>query len=137
DGAAPGHWEGDLIIGTGRSAIGTVVERRSRSILLVHLPRLQGWGEVPRTKNGPALGGYGAEAMNAALQRAMTRLPLQLRRTLTWDRGTELVGHADFTLATGTRVFFADAHSPWQRPRNENRHGLLRQYVHKGTDLSR
>src|SRR5690625_2542576 len=117
DRAVPGHWEGDLIIGTGRSAIGTVVERRSRSILLVHLPRLQGWGEVPRTKNGPALGGYGAEAMNTALQRAMTRLPLQLRQTLTWDRGKELSNHAQFTLDTGTKVFFADPHSPWQRDR--------------------
>ena len=126
-----------MIIGTGRSAIGAVVERRSRSILLVHLTRDPQWGRVAPTKNGPALGGYGAEAMNAALQRAMTRLPLQLRRTLTWDRGTELVGHADFTLATGTRVFFADPHSPWQRPTNENRNGLLRQYFPKGTDLSR
>lgn len=137
DRAVPGHWEGDLIIGTGRSAIGTVVERRSRSILLVHLPRLQGWGEVPRTKNGPALGGYGAEAMNTALQRAMTQLPLQLRQTLTWDRGKELSNHAQFTLDTGTKVFFADPHSPWQRPTNENSNGLLRQYFPKGTDLSR
>src|SRR5699024_10717549 len=113
DRAVPGHWEGDLIIGTGRSAIGTVVERRSRSILLVHVPRLQGCGEVPRTKNGPALGGYGAEAMNTALQRAMTQLPLQLRQPLTCDRGKERSNHAHFTLDTGTKVFFADPHSPW------------------------
>ena len=137
DRAVPGHWEGDLIIGTGRSAIGTVVERRSRSILLVHLPRDPKWGKVGPTKNGPALGGYGAEAMNTALQTSMTRLPLQLRRTLTWDRGKEMSDHADFTLDTGTKVYFADPHSPWQRPTNENSNGLLRQYFPKGTDLSR
>lgn len=137
DRAVPGHWEGDLIIGTGRSAIGTVIERRSRSTLLVHLPRLEGWGEVPPVKNGPALGGYGAVAMNTALTASMTRLPEQLRKTLTWDRGKELCGHAQFTLDTATRVFFADPHSPWQRPTNENTNGLLRQYLPKGTDLSR
>lgn len=137
DRAVPGHWEGDLIIGTGRSAIGTVVERRSRSILLVHLPRDPQWGKVAPTKNGPALGGYGAEAMNMALQTSMTKLPLQLRQTLTWDRGKELSNHAEFTLDTGTKVYFADPHSPWQRPTNENSNGLLRQYFPKGTDLSR
>ena len=120
DRAVPGHWEGDLIIGTGRSAIGTLVERSSRSTLLVHLPRLEGWGEKPPVKNGPSLGGYGAVAMNAALTASMTTLPEQLRRTLTWDRGKELSGHAQFALTTGTRVFFADPHSPWQRPTNEN-----------------
>jgi IS30 family transposase len=137
DRAVPGHWEGDLIIGTGRSAIGTLVERRSRSTLLVHLPRLEGWGEEPRVKNGPALGGYGAVAMNAALTASMADLPQQLRRTLTWDRGKELSGHAEFAMATGTKVYFADPHSPWQRPSNENTNGLLRQYFPKGTDLSR
>ena len=120
DRAVPGHWEGDLIIGTGRSAIGTLVERSSRSTLLVHLPRLEGWGEKPVVKNGPSLGGYGAVAMNAALTASMTTLPEQLRKTLTWDRGKELSGHALFALATGTKVFFADPHSPWQRPTNEN-----------------
>jgi IS30 family transposase len=137
DRAVPGHWEGDLIIGTGRSAIGTLVERSSRSTLLVHLPRLEGWGDKPPVKNGLSLGGYGAVAMNAALAVSMTKLPGQLRRTLTWDRGKELSGHAQFALATGTRVFFADPHSPWQRPTNENTNGLLRQYFPKGTDLSR
>lgn len=137
DRAVPGHWEGDLIIGTGRSAIGTLVERKSRSTLLVHLPRLEGWGEEPPVKNGPALGGYGAAAMNAALAASITTLPNQLRKTLTWDRGKELSGHAQLTLETGTKVFFADPHSPWQRATNENTNGLLRQYFPKGTDLSR
>ena len=137
DRAVPGHWEGDLIIGTGRSAIGTLVERSSRSTLLVHLPRMEGWGQQPAVKNGPSLGGYGAIAMNAALTTSMTRLPEQLRQTLTWDRGKELSGHAQFALDTGTKVFFADPHSPWQRPTNENTNGLLRQYFPKGTDLSR
>jgi len=137
DRAVPGHWEGDLIIGTGRSAIGTLVERASRSTILVHLPRLEGWGDSPPIKNGPSLGGYGAVAMNTALTASMTKLPAQLRKTLTWDRGKELAGHAQLTLATGTKVFFADPHSPWQRPTNENTNGLLRQYFPKGTDLSR
>ena len=90
DRAVPGHWEGDLIIGTGRSAIGTLVERSSRATLLVHLPRMQGWGEKPHVKNGPELGGYGAVAMNVALTASRTKLPQQLRKTLTWDRGKEL-----------------------------------------------
>ena len=137
DRAVPGHWEGDLIIGTGRSAIGTLVERRSRTTILVHLPRLEGWGEQPQVKNGPSLGGYGAQAMNKALSASITSLPQQVRQTITWDRGKELSGHAQFTLETGTRVFFADPHSPWQRPTNENTNGVLRQYFPKGTDLSR
>jgi IS30 family transposase len=88
-------------------------------------------------KNGLSLGGYGAVAMNAALAVSMTKLPGQLRRTLTWDRGKELSGHAQFALDTGTRAFFADPHSPWQRPTNENTNGLLRQYFPKETGLSR
>ena len=126
-----------MIIGTGRSAIGTIVERKSRSILLVHLPRMEGYGEIAPVKNGPALGGYGALAMNTALIATMTKLPEQLRKTLTWDRGKELSAHAQFALETGTKVYFADPHSPWQRPTNENANGLLRQYFPKGTDLSR
>ncbi|MBB5803543.1 IS30 family transposase [Saccharothrix ecbatanensis] len=137
DRAVPGHWEGDLITGTGRSAIGTLIERSSRSTLLVHLPRLEGWGEKPLVKNGLSLGGYGAVAMNAALMVSMTKLPEQLLKTLTRDRGKELSARAQFALDTGTRVFFADPHSPWQRPTNENTNGLLRQYFPKGTDLSR
>lgn len=137
DRAVPGHWEGDLIIGIGRSAIGTIVERKSRSTLLVHLPRLEGYDEIPPVKNGPALAGYGAVAMNTALIATMTKLPEQLRKTLTWDRGKELSAHAQFAVETGTSVFFADPHSPWQRPTNESTIGLLRQYFPKGTDLSR
>lgn len=137
DRAVPGRWEGDLIIGTNRSAIGTLVERKSRSTLLVHLPRLDGYGRQPRVKNGPALAGYGAEAMARTLTASMTQLPQQLRKTITWDRGKELSDHTQFAMATGTKVFFADPHSPWQRPTNENTNGVLRQYFPKGTDLSR
>jgi IS30 family transposase len=137
DRAVPGHWEGDLIIGLNRSAIGTLVERGSRCTILVHLPRMRGYGQVLRVKNGPALGGYGAVAMNSALAASMTKLPEQMRRTLTWDRGKELAQHAQLTLDTGIRVYFADPHAPWQRGTNENTNGLLRQYFPKGTDLSR
>ena len=137
DRAVPGHWEGDLIIGLHRSAIGTVVERTSRYTLLVHLPRLEGYGVEPPVKNGPALGGYGAIAMKDALQATLGSMPEGLVRSLTWDRGKELSAHAQFTIDTGIAVFFADPHSPWQRATNENTNGLLRQYFPKGTDLSR
>jgi len=137
DRAVPGHWEGDLIIGLNRSAIGTLVERTTRYTMLVHLPRGEGYGIVAPTKNGPPLGGYGAIAMKDALAATMTTLPEQLRRTLTWDRGKELSQHAQFKIETGTAVYFADPHSPWQRGTNENHNGLLRQYFPKGTDLSR
>lgn len=137
DRAVPGHWEGDLIIGLNRSAIGTVVERSSRYTLLVHLPRLEGYGTIPPVKNGPALGGYGAIAMKDALRTTMTTMPAELLRSLTWDRGKELSAHAQFKIETGIAVYFADPHSPWQRGTNENTNGLLRQYFPKGTDLSR
>lgn len=137
DRAVPGHWEGDLMIGLNRSAIGTVVERTSRYTLLVHLPRLEGYGTVPPVKNGPALGGYGAIAMKDALTATMTTMPSELLRSLTWDRGKELSAHAQFKIDTGIAVYFADPHSPWQRGTNENTNGLLRQYFPKGTDLSR
>lgn len=137
DRAVPGHWEGDLIIGLERSAIGTVVERTTRFTMLIHLPRMAGYGIEPRVKNGPALAGYGAEAMREALAEQMCGLPLMLRQSLTWDRGKELAQHARFTIDTGTAVFFADPHSPWQRGTNENTNGMLRQYFPKGTDLAR
>src|SRR5688500_13624707 len=137
DRAIPGHWEGDLIIGLNRSAIGTVVERTSRYTLLVHLPRLEGYGSVPPVKNGPALGGYGAVAMKDALTTTMATMPTELLRSLTWDRGKELSAHAQFKVDTGIAVYSADPHSPWQRGTNENTNGLLRQYFPKGTDISR
>ena len=137
DRAVPGHWEGDLLIGLERSAIGTLVERTTRFTMLIHLPREEGYGIIPRTKNGPALAGYGALRMKDALARSMSTLPEQLRRSLTWDRGKELSAHAAFKVETGIPVFFADPHSPWQRGSNENTNGLLRQYLPKGTDLSR
>jgi len=137
DRAVPGHWEGDLVIGLQRSAIGTLVERTTRFTMLVYLPREEGWGVIPRTKNGPALAGYGAITMADVLARTVTALPEQLRRSLTWDRGKELSAHAQFTVRTGLPVYFADPHSPWQRGTNENTNGLLRQYFPKGTDLSR
>jgi IS30 family transposase len=137
DRAVPGHWEGDLIIGLERSAIGTLVERTTRFTMLVHLPREDGYGVIPRTKNGPPLAGYGAIAMKNALAATITTLPGQLLRSLTWDRGKELSAHAEFKVETGIPVYFADPHSPWQRPTNENTNGLLRQYFPKGTDLAR
>jgi IS30 family transposase len=137
DRAVPGHWEGDLIIGLNRSAIGTVVERTTRFTMLLHLPRMEGYGIEPRVHNGPALAGYGAEATRDALASQFTTMPEQLRRSLTWDRGKELAQHAQLKIDTGLAVYFADPHSPWQSATNENTNGLLRQYFPKGTDLSR
>lgn len=126
-----------MIIGLDRSAIGTLVERTTRFTMLVHLPREEGYGVIPRTKNGPALAGYGAISMKNALSKTVATLPTELLRSLTWDRGKELSAHAQFTVETGIPVFFADPHSPWQRGTNENTNGLLRQYFPKGTDLTR
>ena len=131
DRAVPGHWEGDLIIGLGRSAIGTLVERTTRFTMLLHLPRMEGHGTVPRVKNGPALAGHGAEAVRDAIARTITTLPAQLRRSLTWDQGAEMARHADLRIATSLPVYFCEPHSPWQRGTNENTNGLLRQYCRK------
>jgi IS30 family transposase len=137
DRAVPGHWEGDLLIGLQRSAIGTLVDRTTRFTMLIHLPREDGYHHKHTVHNGPALAGYGAVTMKNALAATMTTLPEQLRRSLTWDRGKELSAHAAFKVETGIPVFFADPHSPWQRGTNENTNGLLRQYFPKGTDLAR
>ena len=136
DRAVPGHWEGDLIVGTGSSAIGTLVERTTRFTMLLHLPRLPGYGEGPRDNNGPSLSGHGAEAVRDALTRTILTLPEELRRSLTWDQGSEMAQHSRLKIDTGIEVYFCDPRSPWQRGTNENTNGLLRQYFPKGTDLS-
>jgi IS30 family transposase len=137
DRAVPGHWEGDLIIGLEQSAIGTLVERSSRYTMLLHLPRLEGFGTTPYVKNGPPIAGHGAEAVREAITAQLGALPDQLRRSLTWDQGSEMAQYVQLKIAAGIEVYFCDPHSPWQRPSNENTNGLLRQYFPKGTDLSR
>ncbi len=136
DRAVPGHWEGDLILGLGRSAIGTLVERSTRFTMLLYLPPMAGHGG-PRANNGPPLAGHGAEAVRDAIGAAITTLPQQLRRSLTWDQGAEMSQHAELKIRTGLPVYFCDPQSPWQRGTNENTNGLLRQYFPKGTDLTR
>jgi IS30 family transposase len=120
DRAVPGHWEGDLLIGKNcRSAVGTLVERATRYVLLLHLPA-----------------GRDAYLVEQAMRQAIGGLPGELARTITWDQGKEMADHADFTIATGIPVYFCDPHKPWQRGSNENTNGLLGQYLPKGTDLS-
>jgi IS30 family transposase len=136
DRAVPGHWEGDLILGLNRSAIGTLVERTTRFTMLLHLPPMPGHGDGPRVKNGPPLAGHGAEAVRDAIAAAITTMPAQLRRSLTWDQGAEMARHAELKIAVELPVYFCDPHSPWQRGTNENTNGLLRQYFPKGTDLT-
>ena len=132
----PGHREGDLIVGLGSSAIGTLVEWTTRFTMLLRLPPMEGHGG-PRAKNGPALAGHGAEAVRDAIASMITTLPGQLRRSLNWDQGTEMAQHAQLRIDTGLEIYFCEPHSPWQRGTNENTNGLLRQYFPKGTDLSR
>jgi len=137
DRAVPGHWEGDLIIGLNKSAIGTLVERTTRFTMLLRLPPMEGHGTEPRVKNGPPLAGHGAEAVRDAIADQIMVLPEQLRRSLTWDQGAELAQHVQLRIDTGLAIYFCDPHSPWQRGTNENTNGLLRQYFPKGTDLAR
>ena len=121
DRAIPGHWEGDLLTGKNKkSAIGTLVERSSRYVILLHLPN-----------------GHGAEEVEKAITAATQELPETLRRSLTWDQGSEMANHMQLKIATGLEVYFCDPRSPWQRGSNENTNGLLRQYFPKGQDLSR
>ena len=121
DRAVPGHWEGDLLMGkNGRSAIGTLVERSTRYVMLLRLPR-----------------GRTAEEVRTEMTKVITTLPESLRRTLTWDQGIEMAQHAQFRVDTGVEVYFCDPHSPWQRGSNENTNGLLRQYFPKGISLTR
>jgi transposase, IS30 family len=120
DRAVPGHWEGDLVMGKdNKTAVGTLVERTTRFVLLLHLPD-----------------GAGAEAVRDAITDKITTMPAALRRTLTWDQGIELARHAELTVAADLPVYFCDPHSPWQRGSNENTNGLLRQYLPKGSNLA-
>lgn len=136
DRAVPGHWEGGLILGLKSSAIGTLVERKTRFTLLLYLPPMPDHGDGPRQKNGLALAGHGAEAVRDAIARSIQDLPEHLRKSLTWDQGAEMAQHEKLKSQAGIDIYFCDPQSPWQRGSNENTNGLLRQYFPKGTDLS-
>ena len=136
DRAVAGHWEGDLILGTDRSAIGTLVERSSRFTMLLHLPAIEAHNN-PGTETRPGRTGTSAAAVRDAIAETITTLPQQLRRSLTWDQGIEMGQHVQLRLDTGLQIYFCDPRSPWQRGTNENTNGLLRQYFPKGTDLTR
>jgi len=132
----PGHWEGDLILGLGSSAIGTLVERTTGFTMLLHLPRMEGHGKGDVSKNGPALAGHGADAVRDAIAGTIMEFPAHLQRSLTWGQGVEMAQHAQLQIDTGLEIYFCDPQSPWQRGSNENTNGLLRQYSPKGTDLN-
>jgi IS30 family transposase len=119
DRAVPGHWEGDLIFGKKMTAIGTLVERHSRYVILLKLAN-----------------GNNAESVRRAITKRIRTLPAQLRRSITWDQGKEMAEHVQFTVETGVQVCFCDPKSPWQRGSNENTNGLLRQYLSRSSDLS-
>ena len=119
DRAVPGHWEGDLLMGKGFTSVGTLVERKTRYLMLIRLPK-----------------GHGAEAFRDALTKRIVTLPAQLRRSITYDQGPEMSEHVRFSIDTGVEVYFCDPKSPWQRGTNENTNGLLRQYLPKKSDLS-